>query len=348
MYDLKMDALLVSSKSNIFALSGFKGSNGLVLLTDKQNYLFTDPRYTEKAESVVPAEWKVVDMSTGLFDQLQTVIAKHKLKKVGFESAHVTFAFYKRLQTLTGVDWVETIDVIERSRMVKDSSSRKLLRMSQRLNEETLKMVKERLKPGVSEVAVAWMIRGLAHDMGADDVSFPPIVAFGAHTARPHHEPTQKKLKRGDLILIDMGILYKSMASDLTRTFFTKTPTSEQGDLYQTVLTAHQSAVLAVKPGAKADDVDRAARLYISDSGYKGKFGHATGHGIGYDVHELPRIAKGDQTKLEAGMVIAIEPGIYLPKKFGVRIEDLVEVTADGAKSLNHLPKDMASARIKV
>lgn len=344
----KLDALLVTHLSNVFALSGFRGTNGLVLITDKQNYLFTDPRYIEKAESVIPAGWKVIDMSAGLFDQLQTLIAKRRLKRVGFEAAQVTVAFYKRLQTLTGVTWVETMDLVEQERMIKDLAGRKALRLSQRLNEETLKLTLERLKAGMTESAVAWMIRCMAHDLGADDVSFPPIVAFGAHTARPHHEPTSKKLKRGDMVLIDMGIMHRAYASDLTRTFFTKVPTAEQGDVYQTVLTAHQSAVLAVRPGAKADDIDRAARLFISDSGYKGRFGHATGHGIGHDVHELPRIAKGSPTPLQTGMVIAIEPGIYLPKKFGVRIEDLVEVTEQGCKSLNHLPKDLESVRIKL
>lgn len=345
---LKLDGLLITNRSNVFALSGFKGSNALALITRTQAYVFTDPRYLEKAESSVSSEWRVHDMSPGLFDVLQTLIAKHRLKRVGFEAPYTTVAMHQKLSTLMGVQWKETIDLIERVRQVKTLEQRKALRLSQRLNEEALKLTIERLKVGMTEASVAWMIRMMAHDLGAEDISFPPIVAFGAHTSRPHHEPTDKKLKRGDMILIDMGIMHKSMASDLTRTFFTKMPTAEQGDVYQTVLTAHQAAVLAAQAGAKADDVDRAARLFISDSGYKKKFGHATGHGIGYDVHELPRVAKGDLTELQPGMVIAIEPGIYLPGKFGVRIEDLVEITAQGNKSLNHVPKDLLSARLKI
>lgn len=344
----KIEALLISNKSNILALCGFRASNAVVLVTQSQAYLFTDPRYLEKAEATLPAGWKAIDMSSGFFDVLQTVAAKHRLKRIGYESAYVTVRMHQRLITLAGIDWRETSELVETLRMVKSAAELKWLRQAQRLNEQTLKMALERLRPGVSELEVAWRIQCLAHDLGADGLSFPAIVAFGAHTSRPHHEPTVKKLKRGDMILLDMGVTYKGYASDLTRTFFTKTPTSEQGDVYQTVLTAHQSAVLAIKPGAKTDDVDRAARLFISDSGYKHKFGHATGHGIGLDVHELPRVAKGDQTILQKNMVVTVEPGIYLPKKFGVRIEDMLEVTTAGSSSLNHFPKDITSARIKV
>ncbi len=344
----KLDGLLITNRSNVFAISGFKGSNALALITRTQAYVFTDPRYLEKAEAGVSSEWKVQDMSLGLFDLLQTLIAKHRLKHLGLEANHTTVTFHQKLNTLMGVQWKSTVDLVERVRQVKNLEQRKSLRLAQRLNEETLKLTLERLKPGMTEIAIAWIIRMMAHDLGAEDVSFPPIVAFGAHTSRPHHEPTTKKLKRGDMMLIDMGVTHRNMASDLTRTFFTKVPTAEQGDVYQTVLTAHQAAVMAAQAGNKADDVDRAARLFISDSGYKKKFGHATGHGIGYDVHELPRIAKGDMTELTAGMVIAIEPGIYLPGKFGVRIEDLIEITIQGNKSLNHLPKDLLSARLKM
>lgn len=344
----KVDGLLITNRSNVFALSGFKGSNALALIMRSHAYVFTDPRYLEKAEDGVSSEWKVQDMSLGLFDVLQTLVAKHRLQQVGFEANHTTVAFHHKLNTLMGVQWKSTVDLVERVRQIKNLEQRKSLRLSQRLNEETLKLTLERIKPGMTEIAIAWIIRLMAHDLGAEDLSFSPIVAFGAHTSRPHHEPTSKKLKRGDMVLIDMGVTHRSMASDLTRTFFTKVPTAEQGDVYQTVLTAHQAAVLAAQPGNKADDVDRAARLFISDSGYKKKFGHATGHGIGYDVHELPRVAKGDMTELTAGMVIAIEPGIYVSGKFGVRIEDLVEITAQGNKSLNHVPKDLLSARLKI
>lgn len=346
---LKIEGLLITKPSNIFYLCGFRGSNGFVLLTERHSYLFTDPRYLEKAQQSVPEGWKVVDLSEGFLNVLHTALVKHRIKRLGVEAAHVTALLYKRIDTLNGINLVDTIDAIESLRMVKTAEELRSIRQSQKINEQVLKLALEGLKPGLTEAQLAWRIRLLAHDMGASDVSFPPIVAFGGHTSRPHHEPSAaKKLKRGDMVLIDMGIVYKNYASDLTRTFFTKTPTSEQADVYTTVLTAHQAAVMAIKPGALADDIDRTARLFISDSGYKKKFGHATGHGIGLDVHELPRVAKGDQTELAAGMVIAVEPGIYLPGKLGVRIEDMIEVTAGGYKVLNSLAKDLATMVLKI
>lgn len=346
---LKLDGLFVTRPSNIFYLCGFRGTNGFVLLTEKHSYLFTDQRYLEKAQHAVPQDWKVVDLSEGLMNVLHNVLVRHRVKRLGVEAANLSVLMAKRLETMTGIKLVDTVEAIETERMVKTADELRLIRQSQKLNEQVLKMAITELKVGISEAQLAWRIEVLAHEIGASDVSFPPIVAFGAHTARPHHEPhAEKKLKRGDMVLIDMGIVYKDYASDLTRTFFTKTPTSEQADLYTTVLTAHQAAVAAIKPGALADDIDRTARLFISDSGYKKKFGHATGHGIGLDVHELPRVAKNDKTELESGMVITVEPGIYLPGKLGVRIEDMIEVTASGHKVLNSFPKDSATMVLKI
>lgn len=346
--ELKVDGMLVTGHSNIQFVSGFRGSHGYAVLAGNKQYLLTDPRYLEKAESTVRDGWTVVDVSDGLLNVLHTILVRHRVKRLGVEAAHVSMLLANRLKTLSGITLVETVDAVERLRMIKSASELKHLRQAQKLNEEALKISLEKLKAGLSEQQVAWMIQATAHDLGADSMAFPTIVAFGAHTSRPHHEPTAKKLKRGDMVLIDMGLSYKSYASDLTRTFFTKVPTSEQADVYQTVLTAHQAAVLAAKPGVRGDDIDRAARLFISDSGYKKKFGHATGHGVGLDVHELPRVAKSDKTIIQQGMVITVEPGIYLPKKFGVRIEDMLEITSQGARSLNHVSKDLLSARIKL
>jgi Xaa-Pro aminopeptidase len=344
----KIEALFVSHPSNVFALTGVRTSNGYALVTKSAAYFFTDPRYLEKAEAVLDEDWDLRDLAGGFLDQVQTLVAKHRIKKLGIEAGHMTVAMKKRLDSLAGVDLVDTVEVVEHLRMIKHVEALRCLRQSQKLNEVVLQMVVERIRAGMSEIDVSWMIRCLCHDVGASDVSFPPIVAFGAHTARPHHEASEKKLKRGDMVLIDMGVVYKNYASDLTRSFFTKGPTSEQGDVYTTVLMAHQAAARMIKSGAKADDVDRAARLFISDSGYKKKFGHATGHGIGLDVHELPRVAKGDQTVLAPGMVITVEPGIYLPGRLGVRIEDMIEVTASGSKVLNHFSKELVTARIKL
>lgn len=345
----KIDALLVTQLSNIFYVSGFRASNALALITKNHAYLFTDGRYTEKAEKVAGKDWQVVDMAPNLLTVLPSVLVKHRVSRLGIEVAHMPALLYKKLCAVHAVKCVDTMGVVERLRQVKTAEELRAIRQSQRLNEQVMKMTLEKLKTGMSETDAVWLIRQLAHEIGADGLSFEPIVAFGAHTSMPHHQShPKKKLKRGDMILIDMGLVYKNYCSDMTRTFFTKTPTKQQADMYQTVLTAQRSAIAAVKPGGKADDVDRAARLFFASSGYQSKFPHATGHGIGLDIHEFPRLAKSDASLLQPGMVLAIEPGLYLPGKLGVRIEDMVEVTSDRFDVMTSFPKELPQAILKI
>lgn len=345
----KVDALFISQMSNIFYVSGFRASNALALVTKNHAYIFTDGRYTEKAEREITGDWKVVDMAPGLLSVLPSYLIKHRVSHLGVEVMHMPALLYKRLCAVPAVKCVDTIGIIERLRQVKTPQELRTIRQSQRLNEQVMKMATEKLKYGMSETDAVWLIRQLAHEIGADGLSFEPIVAFGAHTSMPHHQShPKKKLKRGDMVLIDMGLVYKHYCSDMTRTFFTKTPTKQQGDMYQTVLTAQRAAIAAVKPGGKADDVDRAARLFFASSGYHSKFPHATGHGIGLDIHEFPRLAKSDTSELLPGMVLAIEPGLYLPGKLGVRIEDMVEVTNDRFELLTNFPKELSGAVLKI
>lgn len=345
----KIDALLISQMSNIFYLSGFRASNAMALVTKHHAYIFTDGRYTEKAEKEVSEEWKVVDMSPSFLSVLPSYLVKHRVHRLGIEIAHMPALVYKRLCTVPAVKCVDTMGMVERLRQVKTPVELRAIRQSQRLNEQVMKLLLGESKFGMSEADAVWKIRQLAHDIGADGLSFEPIVAFGAHTSMPHHQShPKKKLKRGDMILIDMGLVYKHYCSDMTRTFFTKTPTKQQADMYQTVLTAQRAAIAAVKPGGKADDVDRAARLFFASSGYHSKFPHATGHGIGLDIHEYPRLAKSDTSELLPGMVLAIEPGLYLPGKLGVRIEDLVEVTESGFAVMTGLSKELSAAVLKL
>lgn len=347
--DHKIDALLVTDKSNIFYLTGFKGSNGAVLVTKNHIYLFTDARYTEKADKVTSKECRVIDIAPGFMNVLHNILIKHRVKSFGIESENVSVALYKSLDSLNGFIITDTVHLIEQLRMIKSAEELRALRQAQKLNEQALKLLLNELKVGITETETAWKLRLIINDLGADDFSFNPIIAFGANTSMPHHEVSpKKKLKRGDVILIDMGLMYKNFASDMTRTFFTKKPTSQQEHVYNTVLGANMFGIKESREGATADDVDKAARKFISDAGFKKKFGHATGHGIGLDVHEIPRIGKHDETVLEKGMVITVEPGVYLPGKLGVRIEDMVEITKKGNKVLNSFAKDLKSSVIKL
>lgn len=345
----KIDALLISRLSNVAYVSGFRASNVMALVTKNHAYLFTDGRYIEKAVKQAGSEWKVVDMAPSFLSVLHTHLLKHRAHRVGVEVADMSALLYKKIEALPNVKCVDVVGVVEQWREVKTAEELRLIRQSQRLNEQVLKLALESLKTGVTETDIVWNIRRLAHDIGADGLSFDPIVAFGAHTSMPHHQPQpKKKLKRGDMVLIDMGLVYKNYCSDMTRTFFTKTPTKQQADMYQTVLTAQRAAIAAVKPGGKADDVDRAARLFFASSGYHSRFPHATGHGIGLDIHEQPRLAKSDTSLLRPGMVLAIEPGLYIPGKLGVRIEDMVEVTDERFEVLTGFAKEMSQVILKL
>ncbi len=344
----KLDALFVSNKTNIFYLTGFKGSNGSVLVTKNHLYLLTDSRYTEKAEKTTCKECRVVDMAPGLFNVIHTLLIKHRIKVFGIEAADLSVAFFNRLDSLNGFAIKPADEILSSIRAVKSKEELRQIRQSQKLNEQVLRLLLPEIKVGKTETDIAWKVHQISRDLGADGVSFDPIIAFGANTAMPHHEPSnKKKLKRGDMILIDMGVMVNDFASDMTRTFFTKAPTKQQREVYEAVLEANMRAIQTISPGITCDEVDKAARKYIRDAGYYKKFGHATGHGIGLDVHEEPRVAKGIETELRAGMVITVEPGIYLPGKLGVRIEDMIEVTDKGKQVLTKYPKDIGKMILK-
>lgn len=347
--DAKLDALFVTKRTNIFYLTGFKGTYGYVLVTKNHIYLFTDGRYIEKARKAVNNECRVIDATEGLMHKVHNMLVKHRVKAIGVEGKDITFSMYNQFNILNGFKIRDAGELVEEFRMIKTKDELRAMRQSQRFNEQVLKLIIGELKVGVTEADIAWRIGLIAHDLGACGLSFAPIVAFGGHTAMPHHEVSaKKKLKRGDMILIDMGMKCNDYCSDMTRTFFTKVPTSQQAEVYNTVLEANQRAIKMAKPGNTCDAVDKEARRHISHSGYSKKFTHSTGHGIGLDVHEPPKVGKFVDSVLKPGVVITVEPGIYLPGKLGVRIEDMVEIQEKGNQVLTKYPKDIDSVILKI
>ncbi len=348
--EAKVDALLVTSPTNILYLSGVKASHAYILLTKKYSYFLTDSRYTEKAHKHTAEEMRVVDLADGVMTTIQSLCLKHKVKNLGIEPQAMTLAFYQRLKNSgSPIKLIKTDYLLEKIRMIKRQDEIKALRQSQKLNEQALRLLLSEIKVNITEADLAWKLRLIANDLKTEGFSFDPIIAFGSHAAMPHHEvSTKKKLRKGDMILIDMGVMVKGYASDMTRTFFTKPPTSQQEEVYKTVLEAQEKAIAMIMPGVSCDDVDRAARRHISRSGYSKKFGHATGHGIGMDIHEIPGVGKGNPMELEPGMVITIEPGIYLEGRLGVRIEDMLEVTVSGSKNMTKYPKKIEDMLIKL
>lgn len=321
---------LITHLTNLRYLIGFTGTAGFMVLTPKKNYFFTDFRYRgfaqqlEKSPTKEPFEF--VELDEKGRDLLKTLFEK---KTVEFEAAHMSISelsgWKKRFPK---THFVVAKKTAEEQRHLKSASEVKALKKSQAINDATLKVVRRLLKPGITELEIAWKIKTIGHDLGAEDISFEPIVGFGPHSAVPHHQNTSMKLKEKDLVLIDMGMKFEGYCSDMTRTFLPRSYTSEQAAVYMKVLEAQEAAIRVLKAGVKASKLDLLARKSMGDDAQH--FGHSLGHGVGLDVHEFPSLSERSKDTLKAGMVVTVEPGIYLDGKFGVRIEDCGLVTESG------------------
>lgn len=306
----------------------------------RKNYFFTDFRYKsiakhlEKSKTRIPFEF--IELDRDYQKKLTKICSRSQV--IEFESKHVTVDALKGWKkSFKGKKMQPMKKLIEKMRLIKDKEEIKLMKKSQKINEQTFLAVRKLIKPGMTEQEIAWKIQSIGHDLGAEEISFPPIVAFGPNSAIPHHQNTTRKLKKSDIVLIDMGMKYKGYCSDMTRTFFMNKPTAEQAKVYQLVLDAQLAAIAAVKPGAKVAKLDQIARDTMGE--YAEYFGHSLGHGIGLDVHEAPGVSTRSKETLKEGMVVTMEPGIYLDGKFGVRIEDMGRVGKKGYENFTSLDK---------
>ncbi|SDW20743.1 Xaa-Pro dipeptidase [Alicyclobacillus hesperidum] len=238
--------------------------------------------------------------------------------------------------------------MVEKLRVNKDVTELDLLRTASRQADDVVGAVKQHIRPGVSERDIARTLESLWQSVGAEGMSFPAIVATGAHAAEPHHEPGLAAIERGHAVIVDTGGIYRRYCSDITRTFILGEPSSLLKEVYECVLAANLAGIAAVKPGVTLGEVDHVVRSEIERAGYGSYFTHRTGHGVGLDIHEAPFVVGGNDQVLEPGMVMSIEPGIYLPGQFGVRIEDLVAVTETGVEVLNQAPKALGDVVIEL
>ncbi len=316
LYHKKINALLISYKENIGYLSNFWGSFAYLLVTPRSTKLFTDGRYLAEAKKHVFKEIKVFD-----YKQLKTQL---KGKKVGFEADKITVSELKRLKKkFPETSFRMTQNLIENLRITKKADEIVKIKKAAQINDKILGDLKSFIQIGMTEREVQWKIRELAFLYGGEEMSFKSIVNFGKHTAHPHHAPDYTKLKKGDLILIDMGIRYKNYCSDITRVFFTKAPTKKQKEIFEIVLNAQNKGIQEVCKTKDCSMIDRAAREFIENEGFGDFFTHSLGHGVGLEIHEFPTLSIYSKDLLEENAVFTIEPGIYLPNKFGIRLEDL-------------------------
>jgi Xaa-Pro aminopeptidase len=334
----ELEMLLVSDLTNVRYLTGFGGTNGACLVGPELRVFFTDFRYTARAAKEVGDEWERPEGERELIPQ----IAKRMRGRVGFEDAKLSVRQLKKLQEAVAdeVELVPAGDLVEVLRAVKEPEEIERIAAAAELADGVYGWALERGLAGRPEREVARACEARIRELGAEP-SFPPIVAAGANGALPHAEPGDREIGDGELVVFDMGALVDSYCSDCTRTFATGEPGEEAREVYELVKKAQAAALEAVKPGSAAKDVDALPREMIAAAGHGEHFGHGLGHGVGLEVHEGPRLAANSEDTLEDGYVVTVEPGVYLPGRFGVRIEDLVVVTADGHRNLSGLPKEL-------
>lgn len=332
-----LDAFIVFNRPNSFYFSGFACSNSLIVIGEKDAVFLTDFRYLEKATADIKG-LEVLRTAQNGTTELGEILRLFGAKRVGFEGSipYSRFVQFKKACGRRALQEAE--ELISRMRSVKDPEEIALIQKSQKLNEAVYRTVLRQVQVGMKEIDIR---QGIRAEMNARYVEegFDTIVASGPNSSLPHAVPSARRLRAGEYLLIDMGVKSSFYHSDMTRTVVSSSATSRHEEVYFTVLQAQQQALASIKPGALCREIDAVAREVISQAGYGEYFGHGLGHGVGLEIHESPTLNPRSEQRLEEGMVVTVEPGIYLPGFGGVRIEDLVVVTSDGYKNLTSASK---------
>lgn len=340
-----VESVLITSDINRRYFTGMKSSAGTVLAFRNKAYLLIDFRYIEKArETVKTAE---VIETKELYKEISALLRQEGVKNLAIEAMDVTVSRLNVMKKhLKCVDIIET-DVLSNSinklRMIKDEEEMEYIRKAQEIAESAFDDILGFIKEGVTEREIALELDRLMFEKGAEGISFDTIALAGENTSMPHGVPSDKKVKKGEFVLMDFGAVYNGYHSDMTRTVCVGTPDEEMEKIYNIVLTAQEKAIAAAKAGISGKELDGIARRHICDAGYGEYFGHSLGHGVGLEIHEQPNAAPSYEKNLEKGTVITIEPGIYIAGKFGVRIEDFVILTENGCINLTKSAKNIIS-----
>jgi len=334
-----VDALVVQSPVDLSYLTGFELSAGTLVITTKTAKLFVDGRYIEKCKTLSPIPAERIDAKS-----IENFFSKQKgVVTCGFDASWTTYESFSKLEKqCKNIQLISLSKPIEKIRAVKDAKEIAQIKRACLLCEEGFQFICSRIGPNVTEKQLATELEIFWLTNGGDKLSFSPIIAFGANSSMPHYRSQNTKLKSGDAILVDIGVVLNGYASDITRMIYYKAPDKKLVKIRDIVLKAQKEAIRAIKPGVKSDRLHAIAEKVIDKAGYKEAFLHSLGHGIGLEVHEYPYLRSKeakDSVVLEPGMVVTVEPGIYLPKLGGVRIEDMVLVTKEGHEVLTNCPK---------
>lgn len=338
----RLDGFAVTHPANLRYLCGYTGSNGLLLFLNGRRTFFTDGRYTQQASEEVRAT-RVVIPKASLLGAASELMQPAKSARIGFEADHttVTAAAEMRKPVTNKVAWKPTSGLIMRQRLIKDEDELRILRSAVVMGAEVYRKAVEFVRPGVRETEVAGQLEFAAREAGAEAMAFETIVAAGKRSALPHGRASNEPIPRRGFVVIDSGVILRGYCSDMTRTLHVGRASREERKWYEAVLEAQLAAIATVKPGKTAGEVDQAARQTLRRAKLDRFFTHSTGHGVGLEIHEPPRLGKAQEEPLQTGMVVTIEPGIYIPGKGGIRIEDMVLVTATGCEVLTPVAKEL-------
>lgn len=340
------EALLITHPANMRYVAGFTGE-GYVYVSPQERLLVTDSRYTIAAALECP-EFRVVEWGKKeYYQELAEVLAREKIHTLGFEESHMTVSGFQKLQQYlkyaglaeihmeTAGDWVKSF------RRIKGKEEIQCITRAEEIGDRAFLRILPELKAGLTEKQVAARLEFYMKEEGAEGLSFDTIAASGIHSAMPHAVPTDKKLEEGDFLTMDFGCIWKGYCSDMTRTVVVGRASEKQRQVYDTVLSAQRAALEGIRPGMMGKEVDMLAREVISSAGYGECFGHSLGHSVGLEIHEKPLFSPKEDTAIFPGMVITVEPGIYIEGFGGVRIEDVVVITEDGCEDITHAPKEL-------
>jgi Xaa-Pro aminopeptidase len=337
---LRADAFVITALPNVQYLSGFTGSNGALLLTAERAILFTDPRYQTQAPLESDCEVRIA--KGPLSGDIAALVKRMRLRVLAFEENRISFSEYNRLTSLLPhLKWKPVSGAVEHLRAVKSDTEIATIKASVLLNSKALEDALAQFSPDMTESDLAGAIEYRMRTLGADGTAFDTIVASGERSALPHAKPSERAIEGNQLLLIDMGSRVSGYCSDMTRTHAVGKLKPKMRRMYRAVLESQLAAIEAVKPGVSCAKLDKAARTVLSGYGMDEFFIHSTGHGLGLEIHEEPRVGRKEKTKLEPGMVITIEPGVYIEGAGGVRIEDTVVVTRSGCDVLTPTTKDL-------
>ncbi len=341
MAEEELSALMVTSIINVRYLSGFTGSSGYLLVTPEEYLLMTDSRYLKQAREEAPG-CRLVDHGEKRLDSLREELDRLGLDSLAFEAQHSSYAEYERYRDgLEEISLTPVVGLVERLRAKKDEQELHLLRKAVLLADKAFAHICSYIEPGLTEREVALELEFFIREAGAEGLAFPTIVASGPRGAMPHGRATDKRLEQGEMVTMDFGACYQGYNSDITRTLVLGEPTEKQREVYSLVQRAQAAAKEGMQAGIPCQEADALARDIISDAGKGHYFRHSLGHGIGLQAHEAPRISSREDRVLEEGMVVTVEPGVYIPEWGGIRIEDMVLVCAEGVEVLTSAPREL-------